>query len=327
MRKKKGHAKHENHERWLVSYADFITLLFAFFVVMYAVSSINEGKYRVLSDSIALAFRSTVVSTQIIQSGGITGNTPSQPDYSRPRSAQIIAPDLRPMPTAVIIQRTPQQLFFIDRPRPDSRSLSYPYPPVRVASSTGQADDQPPASADPLDQLMKHLENSIPELIDANLVQIRRSQNWVEVEIKNHILFASGSAAINEQALQPLSKIATVLRDIPNRMRVEGFTDNVPINTPVYPSNWELSAARAASVVHVLTQYGVRPERMAAIGYGEYQPVDDNATEQGRLRNRRVVLVILGEPEDHRQVEETHGANAPAIIPSKMQADSNKAVH
>jgi chemotaxis protein MotB len=328
MRKRKGHDKHENHERWLVSYADFITLLFAFFVVMYSVSSVNEGKYRVLSDSIALAFRATPISIQPIQTGGIAGNAPSQPDFGRPQPAQIVAPDLRPMPTA-IIQRAPQQLFFLNRPHthsaPETPLSKQPGPSstnTRGGGPNENPDSEDPLvgnfknsfsihgsnehadSKDPLDQVIDRLRGSLPELINANLVQIRRTQFWVEIEIKNNILFTSGSAVINEQARETLGKIATILHDIPNRLRVEGFTDDVPISTPIYPSNWELSAARAASVVHLLMQHGVRPERMAAIGYGEYQPIDNNATEQGRMRNRRVVLVILSAKENHRQAHE-----------------------
>jgi chemotaxis protein MotB len=348
MRKRKGHDQHENHERWLVSYADFITLLFAFFVVMYSVSSVNEGKYRVLSDSIALAFRATPISIQPIQTGGIAGNAPSQPDFGRPQPAQIVAPDLRPMPTA-IIQRVPQQLFFLNHPRTNSASEtpSSNQPSPSLTSTRGAGPNEHPDSEDPLvgkvknsfsihgsnehadskdplDQVIDRLRGSLPELINAKLVQIRRTQFWVEIEIKNNILFASGSAVINEQARETLGKIATILHDIPNRLRVEGFTDDVPISTPIYPSNWELSAARAASVVHLLMQYGVRPERMAAIGYGKYQPIDDNTTEQGRMRNRRVVLVILSGRENHSQVHETPGVAALNNNPTPSQAGEGK---
>jgi chemotaxis protein MotB len=168
-------------------------------------------------------------------------------------------------------------------------------PTEKDASTT----DEPP---NPLGRIINRLRATMSEWIRADLVKVRRNHLQIEVEINNNILFSSGSAILNEQAKAPLQAIATVLQDLPNRIHVEGFTDNKPISTPIYPSNWELSAARAASVVHLLMQAEVRPERMMAIGYGEYQPIDDNATETGRMRNRRVVLVILGDTDSRRQL-------------------------
>ena len=115
----------------------------------------------------------------------------------------------------------------------------------------------------------------------------------MEVEIKTSILFPSGSAILQPEALPILSEIADILKDFPNPIHVEGFTDSVPINTVAFPSNWELSAGRAASVVHLFTKDGVEPRRMAAIGLGEYRPIADNATAEGRNKNRRVVLLIM----------------------------------
>jgi chemotaxis protein MotB len=146
-----------------------------------------------------------------------------------------------------------------------------------------------------LDRAAFRLREAMSDLIRADLVTVRRKDHSVELEIKSNVLFASGSATISDLAVEPLSGIAAVMRDIPNSIQVEGFTDNVPIKTTVFPSNWELSAARAASVVHLLMKSGVRPERMTAIGYGEYRPAHSNDTEEGRNLNRRVVVVILGE--------------------------------
>jgi chemotaxis protein MotB len=152
--------------------------------------------------------------------------------------------------------------------------------------------------------LATRLENSVADLIEADLVRIRREGSWVELEMKNHMLFDSASNLINTDAVPAIRQIATVLRDIPNRIHVEGFTDDIPINTSLYPSNWELSAARAASVVHLLMDEGLAPERMAAVGYGEHRPIADNATEQGRIQNRRVVLVILDNADIDRRIHE-----------------------
>jgi chemotaxis protein MotB len=283
--RRKHAAEHENHERWLVSYADFMTLLFAFFVVMYAVSSINEGKYRVLSEFMIKAFHSAPKrSLQPIQVGRVARSSLEQ-NSIRPRP-HIVTPDLRPLPLPLVAQvRRP--MVELSAAANSAVLAEADTPP----SGKGETVANEPPS--PLDQVVERLRESLADLIHADLVKVRRSKLWVEVEIKSYLLFASGSAAVNAQAVEPLNQIGAILNDIPNRIQVEGFTDNVPINTPIYPSNWELSAARAANVVRLLMQTGVRPERMAAIGYGEYHPLYDNATEEGREHNRRVVLVIL----------------------------------
>ena len=284
--------EHENHERWLVSYADFITLLFAFFVVMYSVSSINEGKYRILSDVLGSAFRSHA-HTPTIRVGSFTLSAPDS-EILGLQLPNSIAPNLQPLPTAFT---RPSPLPAVDR----STAVLHPPPPTRVKLEDLSSEGK--AQADPLEEVIKRLRKALHGLIRADLVAVRRNRLWVEVEIKNNVLFHSGSAEVNERALEPLNTLATILQDIPNRIQVEGFTDNVPISTPVFPSNWELSAARAASVVHVLMKSGVRPERMAAVGYGEYRPIADNATEEGRNRNRRVVLVILGDMGIRREIQ------------------------
>ena len=144
-----------------------------------------------------------------------------------------------------------------------------------------------------IDKMADELEKAMSKLIQQDLIAVRRNDLWVEVEIKTSILFPSGSASLQNEAIPVLDDIATILKDFPNPIRVEGFTDSVPINTVEFPSNWELSAGRAASVVHLFTKEGVEPVRMAAIGFGEYRPVADNSTPEGRNKNRRVVILIL----------------------------------
>jgi chemotaxis protein MotB len=302
MSRKKHDEGHENHERWLVSYADFITLLFAFFVVMYAVSSVNEGKYRVLSESMSVAFKTVDPhSLKPILVAEMVGAQASQSSGSPSAMGRSMAPDLRPMPS-MAIQRSPRSIVTLARGD-------------NPTNKTTATDSE--SSTDPnLAKIVAKLQAYLSELIKADMVNLRSNTLWVEVEIKNNILFDSGSAITNEEAQEPLIKIAEVLREVPNRIQVEGFTDNRPINTPVYPSNWELSAARAANVVNLLMKNGVRPERMSAVGYGEFQPIADNGTEQGRVQNRRVVLVIMGNTESRYPVQ-TKEANA------KPPADSS----
>lgn len=250
MARKKRHEEHVNLERWLISYADFITLLFAFFVVMYSISSVNEGKYRVLSDTLVSAFNKSPKTLQPIQVGqdGISGD-PS-----------ILEPE-----RATGAQSSPMDLF------------------------------RTPLAQSNLAAIENDFQEALMPLIEKDLINIKRDENWVEIEINTSLLYASGSADLEDEALPVLQRLAGILQRYPNTIQVEGFTDNLPINTYLYPSNWELSAARAASVVHLFMNEGVEPDRMAAIGYGEYRPVADNATPEGRRKNRRVVLVIMSE--------------------------------
>lgn len=247
MARKRRHEEHVNLERWLISYADFITLLFAFFVVMYAISSVNEGKYRVLSDTLVSAFDNQPKTLQPIQVGtdGVMGE-PSvlQQDEVAPGD-----------PAAINLSK--------------------------------------PESA--LTEVAEDVEKSLSPLIDKDLINVTREENWVEVEINSSLLYLSASAELQEEAIPILGKLAKILRRYPNEIQVEGFTDNVPINTYLYPSNWELSAARAAGVVNLFMRQGVLPDRMSAVGYGEFQPIADNTTEAGRRKNRRVVLVIMSD--------------------------------
>lgn len=316
MSRKKHAESHENHERWLVSYADFITLLFAFFVVMYAVSSVNEGKFRVLADSMMVAFRSvTPNSMKPIQLGGMVGS-PAPQAVGQAAMTPSVAPDLRPLP-ASLVQRAPRIMLTLNKgPNPNSKTAVQ----ASDADKAGKSGNSDPNLA----KVVAMLRSSLSDLIRTDMVNIRSSEFWVEVEIKNNILFASGSAIVNPEALLPLAVIAEILKEIPNRVQVEGFTDNRPISTPVFPSNWELSAARAANVVHVLMDNGVRPERMSAIGYGEYQPIADNSTEQGRLQNRRVVLVIMGNTDTRYPTADFKEAHAaPETNPAATLAEAS----
>ncbi len=275
MARRKKHEEHENHERWLVSYADFITLLFAFFVVMYSVSSVNEGKYRVLSDSLTAAFRSPPHSADLVSLGervdGVGSAVPMQG-----------IPSLIALPI-------PQQ----PEPQKDITRQDDAYDPD--AERVNETNKAPPIEGvdTHIQQIADEIVAAMGSLIEDDLINVRRDKRWLEVEIKSSILFPSGSSRLAPAAFSMLQPLAEILAKFPNPVHVEGFTDNVPIHTVQFLSNWELSAARAASVVHLFTDYGVTPDRMAAIGYGEYKPMSDNETPEGRARNRRVVLVVM----------------------------------
>nr|WP_288466955.1 flagellar motor protein MotD [uncultured Pseudomonas sp.] len=257
MARRRRHEEHENHERWLVSYADFITLLFAFFVVMYSISSINEGKYKILSQTLTGVF--------------------NQPDRS-----------IKPIPVGDERPRTTEP----DRSMVDEESSQQ-----QIAAST-------------LQNIADSIRDAFGGLLQSDQLKVRGNELWIEIELSSGLLFPSGDALPNDEAFEIIEKIAKILAPYGNPIHVEGFTDNQPIKTPQYPTNWELSAARAASIVRMLAMDGVDPLRLAAVGYGEFQPVADNATAEGRARNRRVVLVVSRNLDVRRSVTGTGSANA-----------------
>ena len=289
MARKPKHEEHENHERWLVSYADFITLLFAFFVVMYSLSSLNEGKYRVLSESLIAAFKTPARSIDPVSVGEPMRSPNVRQEAQTLQAAQRpgITP---PVPAFNVEQRRQQQ----------------------IAEARAKLENE---RAQMLVQIASDLEKALAPLISQDLVHVRRTRTWIEVEINTSILFPSGSAQLAPSAFGTLQKVAEILNPYQTPIHVEGFTDNRPIKTVAFPSNWELSAARAASVVHLFSRAGVAPERMAAIGYGEHHPIADNSTPEGRNANRRVTLVMLADPNARRLRDEAVPPEA-AVTPA-----------
>lgn len=144
-----------------------------------------------------------------------------------------------------------------------------------------------------LSRLADELQVALQSLVDADLVAVRRHQYWLEIEVRSDILFPSGVATLSDKAYPALDALAVTLVKYPNPLRVEGHTDDLPISTRYYPSNWELSAARAASVVHRFQRGGIAASRLSVIGFGEFRPAQPNDTAAGRNANRRVVVVIL----------------------------------
>ncbi|MCF6325191.1 MAG: flagellar motor protein MotD [Gammaproteobacteria bacterium] len=292
MARKPKHEEHENHERWLVSYADFITLLFAFFVVMYSVSSVNEGKYRVLSDAIVAAFQQSQKSLKPIQIG------------QSARSAQSATLEFKDTANPIKVPEGPlshpsrankhegdnqeDEVDFSEFPMANERMLKE----GDSSDDDQSAVDQQGLSEAQLRMIANEIEAAMQPLIDRDLISVKRTKRWIEVEINTDILFTSGSAKIQLQSIPVLEALSRILAAFPNDLRVEGFTDNVAIKSTVYPSNWELSAARAASVVRLFSVHGIEPERMAAIGYGEFRPLMSNETLEGQIKNRRVMVVI-----------------------------------
>ena len=246
-RRRRGFEERENHERWLVSYADFITLLFAAFAVMYAISSVNEGRYRVLSNALSVAF------------GKYPANTTSAniaPIVAKPGAAY-------PIPT-----------------KPNNKQVNS----EKLKRETAKMQDL-------ADRIVKLLN----PLIKNGQVRVSRNGRGVAVEINASVLFAPAQAILQPESMDGLKTIVEVLKGMNEIIQIEGHTDDTPISNPQFPSNWELSSARAVSVVHFFIQNGIAPERLVASGFAEYRPVTSDTTAEARARNRRVTLLILSE--------------------------------
>jgi chemotaxis protein MotB len=195
----------------------------------------------------------------------------------------------RQSPAAIMLPKMP-----VPKPKPPLATQSKPQDRANAHQSAGNgAVGEDRAQAERvLKAIAKEIEQAMSDLIDAGLVTVRRNPHAVEVEINTSVLFPPGSATLSAPARKVVTELADVLRKFPHTIHVEGFTDDVPISNAVFPSNWELSAGRAASVVHLFTDAGIQPGRLVAIGYAQYRPVADNATPEGRAKNRRVLLVI-----------------------------------
>jgi chemotaxis protein MotB len=267
MAKKQHHEEHVNTEAWAIPYGDLITLLLAFFVVMYSMSSVNEGKYRILSDSLVAAFRGTPKTESPIQIGK---QAPGK------GGTQLVG--VRPTAFIKLKEQMHRGLFQDGGSGP---------PP----NKGGGAEAQPASGA--LIRMAQNVQTALKSLIDKKLVTVHQEKLWLEVEIRTDILFKSGDANINAAAVPVLRSIADILKPFPNPIHVEGHTDNRPIRTSFYPSNWELSAARAATVVHLFVNQGVDPQRLKIVGLGEQHPIAGNDTPEGRNANRRVRIVVL----------------------------------
>ncbi len=215
--------EHDNADRWLLTYADLITLLLGLFVILYAVSKIDGEKYNKMINAL----------------GGVFGK---EPVGVFQRSRVIVDPELTS-----------------------------------------------------LDAEREQIERQITATIPADgAVSISQNERGVTVHIMDELLFSSGSAILKPGALTLLEDLSGVLRQIPQDIRVEGHTDNVPIQTPVFPSNWHLSVARAVNAAHFMVQRcNIAPERVSVVGYSEYRPLVPNVSDENRAKNRRVDIVIV----------------------------------
>lgn len=247
---KKKHPEHVNHERWLVSYADFITLLFAFFVVLFASGQSDKKKQTQLAAAMQAAFSPVAIfephSKQPALTGGAATITPATPVPPVPAVA----------PATPSVPSIPGLHAMLDR----------------LAKSRGL----PPGS-----------------------LSMHATSEGLVISLQEAGFFASGSAVVQARSLPVLATLAAALPGGP--MRVEGHTDTVPIRTPQFATNWELSSARATTIARYLLEHGtVAPTDLAATGYAEFHPVATNTTAEGRAKNRRVDIILLSHPAASR---------------------------
>lgn len=213
--------------RWLLTYSDLITLLMAFFVILYAISRVNTAKYASLSTALKIAFNGRPVMVPL--------------SHHQPSS-------------------------FLERPNPGVQSMS---------------------------NLLLQLEQAIAAAHLAKQITVTHTSAGITISFQQRVLFASGSADLKSSALPILNNLARVLVIVPNQLEIQGYTDDVPIHTPQFPSNWELSAIRAINVLHVLIADGVVPDRLRATAFGQYHALVPNTTAANRRENRRVDIVVL----------------------------------
>ncbi len=247
MARRKKRIEHSNPDRWLISYADFITLLFAVFVVMYSISSVNESKYKLFSDSLSIAFT-------------------SQPSSAL---ATVIPNKQEQMLKALVDRRT-----------------------ARLGEQQRKLQERTKAIADGLNQVMA-------AMVAQGLVSVNQTKRGVVIDISASSLFRPGEAELQPAAAEVLHRVAIVLSREDQAIEVEGHTDDVPISTPLFPSNWELSSARASSVVRMLIDHGVPAQRLSAVGMASNQPVVPNDSPEHRAKNRRVSITVLSPDTEH----------------------------
>ena len=279
-RRKHIEVEPEHHERWMVSYADFITLLFAFFVVMYAISSVNKSKYETFSESLDQALNTHI------------------------ENESVEAIKIKQLPTTI----QPIQL------------------PNLITSDERQLSDEIIKEKKSLSNVGDKFQEELQGYIDNNLVSIKKHDFWIELEMNSELLFGIGKADLSLKAQLVLAKVAELVRDVPNVINVEGYTDDIPISNGFFPSNWDLSSARATSVVKELVKNNIAPIRLSAVGYGEFHPIGDNKDEEGRFKNRRVVLVLMSQAFSRYGMSDDERAKVLNLSPKENQNDIEKPV-
>lgn len=280
--KKRRHAiEQDNVHRWLVSYADYMTLLFALFVVLYAMAMVNEEPFETVTESIGRVFQSSENKTKNKGEGE----------------------DILPVNSTKSNKRKfGDSILDVDGPE-------------LVEGKKDLSNIEQSEVGTNLESLEEKLHTALYELIESGYAQLKIDGDWLEIELNSGLLFPSGSASPTNSARSILSVIYDVIGDVSNFIRVRGYTDNQPISNEVFSSNWELSVFRATAVLRILEEKKLDPARMAIEGYGQFYPNADNSTNQGRAQNRRVVIAI-----SKYGLEKSNLLNTPTISVKDVEA-------
>jgi chemotaxis protein MotB len=317
--------KSPNHERWVISYADFVTLLLATFVVMYAVSTINSSKFQEMAESFSTAFMGRT--TTVTDTGfGAANKAPFNfmpnpvhiPVITREVMIKDAPPALRQEETRGDPDNPNEQGQFLPRGGAEPQSE-----PQTQAQSEAQAAmrNQVTERVQSLDAAFAQLSKSLASLIRKGEVNVSLQPLGVVIDINETLLFHSGKADLMPDALPLIDEIAKILVDLRYQIQVNGFTDNVPIHNAQFDSNWDLSATRAISVVKRFVAAGIDPTLLVGAGFSEYHPVGSNASPEGKAANRRVSIVVVSpiegaDPARSRLVGSSAERAAPSASPS-----------
>lgn len=255
MARKREPEKQPSHERWLVSYGDLLTLLFAVFVVLYAMSQADKKKTEEVMQSIQSAFGMSVA-----------GSPGSKPNV-------IPSDQINPIPSI----------------KPSLSSTS-----EQKKGAGNHAGIKITASENEFKQIKSSIEAYLIKEGKSDKVIVDITRRGLVISLKEAGFFDSGSDKVKQPSISVIATIARSLAIYANELRIEGHTDNVPIRNSLFRSNWELSSARANNIMHLMTEsYGLQPERISTVGNSEYRSIDTNDTAEGRAKNRRVDIVVL----------------------------------
>lgn len=287
--------KPPNHERWIISYADFTTLLLATFVVMYAVSTVNSSKFQEMAESFSTAFMGRT--TTVNDSGFAAANKGPFSYMPNPVHLPVITREVmvRDAPPALRQEATKGDP---EHPNKDGQFLPRGGVPAQAQTEGDKSADaamqsQVAERVQGLDQAYAQLSQSLASLIRKGQVNVSLQPLGVVIDINETLLFHSGKADLTPDALPLIDEIAKILSNLHYQIQVNGFTDNVPIHNAQFDSNWDLSATRAISVVKRFVAAGIDPTLLVGAGFGEYHPIAPNNTVEGKAANRRVSIVVV----------------------------------
>ncbi len=258
LRKRRHTVEHDNIHRWLISYADYMTLMFALFVVLYAMAMVNEKPFESITESVGRVFQAN-----------------SEQSKNRGHGDSILM---------VNTSKTIKNLY--------GNGVLEVSGPALLDNEKDLSNVSDAQLGSHLSSLEEELNTALYDLVETGFAQLQIDGEWLEIELNSGLLFPSGSSSATNSAQAILAVIYDVIGQSSNFIRVRGYTDNQKINNEIYSSNWELSIFRATAILRGLENLGLNPARMALEGYGQYYPSADNSTSEGRARNRKVVIAI-----------------------------------